>query len=139
LYKQSTLTTKIKRLIRSTPGAGAVTASGSGLGWAASLGLALAVTGARPGAGAISGAASGARAASRVGPGPRAGARTTLFVNLEPAALQLELVLVVQGVVHSSAVGELDDPFTVTLVVNIRVGDLAGRAEVILQVLEQNN
>jgi len=45
---------------------------------------------------------------------------------------------VVQGVVHSSAVGELDDSFTVTLVVNIRVGDLAGRAEVILQVLPRS-
>lgn len=41
----------------------------------------------------------------------------------------------VEGVVHSAPVGELDDAFTLALVVNVGVRDLAGGPEVIFQVL----
>jgi hypothetical protein len=42
---------------------------------------------------------------------------------------------VVEGVLHTAAVGELHDAFTLALVVNVGVRDLAGRPEVVLQVL----
>ena len=64
-------------------------------------------------------------------PGP------ALLVNLEPPSVQLELVLVVKGVVHAAAVGELDDALALALVVHVGIGDLAGGPEVVLQVLQK--
>jgi hypothetical protein len=44
---------------------------------------------------------------------------------------------VVDGIVHAAAVGELDDALALALVVHIRVRDLAGGAEVVLQILQK--
>ena len=58
-----------------------------------------------------------------------------LFLDLEPPAVQLQLVPVVEGVVQSTAVGKLHYALAVAGDVNVGVRDVTRDAEVILQVL----
>ena len=43
----------------------------------------------------------------------------------------------VNSIIHSATVSELDDALTLPLVVNVGVSDLAGGAEVVFQVLKE--
>merc|ERR1719220_3242934 len=104
---------------------------------------ATAVVAARPAAGAAaaaSGPVAGPLTRPGAGPGPASAAAAAsehlaLLNELQSPAVQLSVVQLLQGVLHSSTLRKLDKSFALPLVVSVGVGDLPSGAEVVLQVL----
>ena len=89
-----------------------------------------------PGSGASS---RSGRARPRVRPGPGARLVSEVGLDLQPAAVKLEVVLALEGAFDAAPVAELDDAFAGARGVRVGVADLAGVAKEILQVLKRKH
>ena len=79
------------------------------------------------------------RARPRVRPGPGARLVSEVGLDLQPAAVKLEVVLALEGAFDAAPVAELDDAFAGARGVRVGVADLAGVAKEILQVLKREH
>ena len=103
-----------------------------------------AALGARPGSGSSAvarpGTGPGARPRARTAAGTTAttaAASTVLLVDLQPPAVQLQVVTVRQGVLQAASRGELHDALAGPRRVGVGVRDFTRRTEVVFQILKR--